>query len=462
MVSLATVRLLTELLNADEVGQYYLLLTLLALFNFVVFNPFGQYYSRCLIRWKHQGDILNATFVVFILRLLGTLLCLGILVPMFIALDYARYYTLPELLTFFLFSLLAGFHGVLLSAINILGDRIRFAIIGSLTLLLGLSFSLVIVGSISERAIGWLYGVAMSQILFSIVLFKYLVRDSALSIEKIKAVLQSHNLSSKLYFLVPVALTLFLQWGQNISYRIVIEAKYSVEILAYLGLGMAIARNIFNTVESLVNQVYMPSYLRSIAYASYLERSAAWNQLTFYVMPIYIVLAIFALSTSFHLPVILTSEEFYSISLYIALGVVAEFLRVSANLVYMVSQSEMKTTPTMMPYIIGFLLTIASLLAFDLSNNIWLIAVLISIAYGVLLLLLWASMRRLLGIKINLPRLTKAAIASLPLLILLAIPAGSEESTVTFIISLSTVAIGCAYFCLVVYLMMRSKLPTAN
>ena len=462
MVSLATVRFLTELLDAEEVGQYYLLLTLLALFNFVFFNPVGQYYGRSLIRWKHQGDVLNATVIALLLRFLGVLFCIVILVAIFTTLDYTVYYKLSEFLLFFLLSLLAGIHGVLLSAVNILGDRLRFTIIGSLTLIVGLLLSLVIVSSIHERAIGWLYGIAISQIIFSILLFKCVVKDSSLSINKLKSALDARYLRNTLYFLIPISLTLFLQWGQNVSYRIIVEAKYSIEVLAYLGIGMAIANNIFNAVESLVNQIYTPVYFKDITHSSRSGRSAAWNQLAFHAIPIYIVLATLVLCTSLHLPVVLTSEKFHGVSLFIALGVLVEFLRVSTNLVYMISQSEMRTVPTVLPYAIGFLITITSLLVFDVSTNIWLIAILLSIAYVVILLLLWINMRKLLQVQIDVARLFRAILASLPLSLLIIIPTGVEGTTKTFLISLGALAIGGIYFCVVVYVMMQSKFEAAE
>jgi O-antigen/teichoic acid export membrane protein len=44
IIALVSIRILTELLSEQEVGNYYLLLTVLTLFNFAFLNPLGQYY----------------------------------------------------------------------------------------------------------------------------------------------------------------------------------------------------------------------------------------------------------------------------------------------------------------------------------------------------------------------------------------------------------------------------------
>ena len=142
IIALASIRILTEVLSEQEVGNYYLLLTVLAFFNFSFLNPLGQYYGRYLIKWKDGKNLFNATRVLLVLRTSGILLALFVSYGVYQVFEYDRYYTLNEFLLFIFISLTAGIHGVLLSAINVLGSRIKFVTYTILSLFFGLLFIL--------------------------------------------------------------------------------------------------------------------------------------------------------------------------------------------------------------------------------------------------------------------------------------------------------------------------------
>ncbi len=97
---LVSIKILTTLLSQEEVGNYYLLITILTLFNFAFLNPLGQYYGRYLIHWEHNKNLLNATNVLLFLRVSAIVFSLFVAFGVYEILGYDKYYNLTDFLLF--------------------------------------------------------------------------------------------------------------------------------------------------------------------------------------------------------------------------------------------------------------------------------------------------------------------------------------------------------------------------
>ncbi len=443
---LVSIKILTTLLSEEEVGNYYLLLTILTLFNFAFLNPIGQYYGRHLIQWEHSKNLLNATNVLLFLRVSAIVFSLFVAFGVYKVFGYDKYYDLSDFLLFIFISLVAGTHGVLVAAVNSLGDRVKFTIYMVSTLVVGLILSLSIVNFIDKSGMGWLYGLAITQLIFSIGLYKFVVKNNDFSLQRVKVAFQKDYMKKIAIFIIPVTITLFLQWGQNQSYRFIIEAKYSLEALAFIGVGLAVSAAIFSAVESLATQFYHPIYLRKITYTSKKDRAKVWNELASYMIPIYLILAFYVMILSPYLTKLLVSSKFYEAYIYAMFGAMIEFFRVITNLVYNVSQSEVKTNTTILPYTIAFILTISSLYFFDMSEKLWMIPLFVGLANGVIFFLLFKNMKKLLDIKIDFINILKSFVLVLPLFLVLLIPNSQDLLQTILIISISGI-----YFIFLIY-----------
>ena len=414
LIALVSIKILTEVLSTKEVGNYYLLLAVLTFFNFTSLNPLGQYYGRHLISWEGSKNLLNATNVLIVLRVIAIVISLLVAYAVFEYFEYHKYYTLTEFLLFIFIALVSGTYLVLLSAVNTLGNRIKFIKYMVATLAVGLLLSLIIVFFIEKSGIAWLYGIVISQLLFIVPVYNFLVKDNRFSSSKIQSTVTKEYIKKVSYFLIPITITLFLQWGQNISYRFIIEAKYSIEILAFIAVGLSVSGAIFSAVEGLATQYFNPIYLRQITNASKEERTIAWNELAGYMLPVYILLTVFVMSLAPYLMKILVAEKFHDAYIYVIFGASIEFFRVLTNMVYLVSQSELKTHTTIVPYAIGFLISIMTLYFMDFSHNLWSIPIVLTMAYGIILVILFSNMKKLLPIQINFASIGKALLLSIP------------------------------------------------
>jgi len=453
IVALASIKLLTVMLSQKEVGNYYLLLSVLSLFNFSFLNPLSQYYGRHLIHWRANENILNATIIILILRMVAIILSVSAAFFIFYFFEYEKHYEIENFLFFIFLSLVAGVHGVLLSAVNNLGDRISFTIYGVLTLAVGLLFSVFMILFNNASGMGWLYGVAISQLIFSVFLYRLVVKNNSFSLKVIIGSFRKTYVKKVFFFVVPVAVTLFFQWGQSQSYRFIVESKYSIEALAFIGVGLAISAALFGVIESLATQYYNPLYLRKITHANTKDRAAAWNELANYMMPIYLVFTLYVIALSPYLTKLLVASKFHDSYVYVMIGAVIEFFRVAANLVYKVSQSEVKTNTTVIPYAVGFIFTISSLLLFDMSQQLWGIPLLIALANGIILFFLFKCMKKMLNIQVDFISLVKSFVFAAPLCLTFLI-----KNNDTLLQSLLVVALSSVYLLFILGIMMKHKL----
>ncbi|MCG6202405.1 hypothetical protein, partial [Psychromonas antarctica] len=107
-IALLSIKLLTSILSEQEVGQYYLLLTIIMLFDFSLLNPVGQYFGRHVIGWQYSGRLSVATNSLLFIRLLAILFSIFIAYLAYLQFDYNQYYDLSEFLLFIFMSLFSG------------------------------------------------------------------------------------------------------------------------------------------------------------------------------------------------------------------------------------------------------------------------------------------------------------------------------------------------------------------
>lgn len=54
---LALIRLITSVLDINDVGTYYLFLSIYLFFSMSLFNPYGQYMTRNLYEWQSENSL---------------------------------------------------------------------------------------------------------------------------------------------------------------------------------------------------------------------------------------------------------------------------------------------------------------------------------------------------------------------------------------------------------------------
>lgn len=451
-----TLRLITEMLSEEQVGVYYIFVTVVSLLAFGFFNPLGQFYGRHLIHWQQTASLKTATNAMLILRCAAMPFALLLAVIIFYAMDYQQYLSLAGFTILIFISLLALTHGVLLNAINVLVSRITFAVYSVLTLITGLILSIIFI-RLYQTAIAWIYGLALAQIIFSFILYKLIVFNQKFSLVKIQRALNKDYIKRFILFIFPVTITLFLQWGQSTSFRFIVEDLYSVKVLAFVSVGMALSGAIFSALESLAAQFYMPLYLKKITNATQQTRTLAWNELASTMLPIYIAVAVYVIAFAPYLTKLLVAGKFQDAYIYTMIGAFIELFRVTTNLVYLVSQSEVKTKGTITPYLVGFLIMIASLYSIDVSEPLWKIPALLAFSYLATLIIMVYNMIKLLPIEIDVSIAVKMLMLASPLLLV-----NLSAIELSIFNAFFVLGAGGIYLLLIQYFLLKTKIKNMS
>ena len=166
IISLVAIRILTNFFSPEEIGNYYIVLALLAFFNLVLLNPPGMYFGRHLLQWQRSKNLLNALMVFILWMVVVAVVSVPISIFLYYGLGYSTKFNLELFLIYiFIAILISTIHRNVLYGINTLGYRKQFVIYLISTLLVGLICSVSIVYFYHKFALGWLIGVVLSETL---------------------------------------------------------------------------------------------------------------------------------------------------------------------------------------------------------------------------------------------------------------------------------------------------------
>ena len=453
LIALVAIRILTTFLSPEEVGNYYIILALLAFFNLVLLNPPSMYFGRHLLQWQRSKNLLNALFVFVLWIIIVAIVAIPVSMSIYYWLGYEARFDLDLFLIYiFIAIIISTIHRNVMYGVNTLGYRKEFVIYLISTLLIGLVFSASIVYFYYEFALGWLMGIILAEALMLYLIFKFFIQKNRLDINKIKLTLSKDKLNKILSFTLPVCVTTFLFWGQTTAYRFIVDYQYSAEVLGYLAVGLAISSAIFGAVESISMQYFNPIFLKKILDASKDKRSKAWNDIAKQIVPIYIITAFFTVAMSEVLINILVDKKFHESYIYTMLGVGVEFFRVMTNLVYNVSQSERKTKYTVKPYLLGFIVSLGILIVTNFGTNYFMIPIVLGGAYFLVFIYMYSNMKKLLDIHIEV-KMLKMLLLTLPFSIVYFIDVASLGTALNLFV-ISTFGI---YFLYVIWIEVKKK-----
>ncbi|MDX4035710.1 hypothetical protein Q6A69_05160, partial [Aliarcobacter skirrowii] len=62
IIALLSIKIATKYLEPIEMGNYYLIMSIVGLYGFFLINPVGQYINRNTHRWYEEKKIMNVFF----------------------------------------------------------------------------------------------------------------------------------------------------------------------------------------------------------------------------------------------------------------------------------------------------------------------------------------------------------------------------------------------------------------
>ncbi len=351
LFGIVTIKIITQIFNQKEVGLYYLILSIVQFYNLVFLNPFNSYYSRNIIDYYKANKLTQASFFLVLFYLGCGLLSILIsfLTFNYFDLDINIYYFI---IFIFLSIIISTVLRNLLQVLNSFDELKKYTLINIISIFSSLIFSLILIFYYEKKIISWLFGIILSESIILLFLSKYirLPVKSQLRFTKKRSIY--------FYFFYTNNVNYTVLWIQSYSYRFVIKNQFLIENVAFATIGYSIASLSFSTVETLAGNYYKKNILSNISDFSKSKLTYIWNLTTSRTFFIYIITCFLILSISKPSLYLITDMIYLNSSLkFVYLGIITEFFRVVNNQFILISNYSKQTKKSILPHLIGGLLT---------------------------------------------------------------------------------------------------------
>lgn len=451
LLTLITVRIYTNILSTVEVGNLFLINSMVGLFALTMVNPVGMYINRKLHKWADEKTIISYFFIFNLYLMVISILSLIIVYMLNKSFGIGSSIDLKLLSLFIMLNLYFNtWNQTIIPSLNMLNYRRSFVAFTLTTMTLGLVFSVILVKAINSSAVLWLSGQLIAQVVMTLGAFVYFkkvtktVFDSGFT----KSVVTKGNLGYLMTFALPLSITTFFMWVQSQSYRMIIEKYIGLEFLGMIGVGLGIAASISVAVESLAQQVYYPVYYREINTSDPAKRALAWNKMAQLTIPIYVSLTLLVSCIAPYLVKILVNEKFSQAYIFVIYGSWVEMFRMTTNVLSSVAHSELQTRSLIKAYFTGGLIaTIGVVYGSKADSYQQVIPTVLVLSGFATMIIMYIDMKKLMKISIDFKRIGKSIGYALPFSITLLY----HPKLVNMLISILMVASFGLYFVLSQY-----------
>ena len=369
IVSIATLRAITTFFEKNEIADYYLIYSIIFFYTYVTLGGFSAYFNRHLIESESHPHSQFTRYMrqVFLLGFMGIPINY-LTLDFFINIENEKIF----LVIFIIFSNVT-FSTILrnlLTSINIYQNVKFFVLFNLLSLIFGIVLAVVITLNFEASIENWFIGLIIGEWLVLPVVYLRFRKLCNVTKKLSKQIYLPISTTAVLKFCGPLALTNLLVWSQMHAYRIITDKKIGSDLMSDLAVAIGVALAIFSMVETVVNQYFYPSLLRSIVDKPQAERVKIWVRIFKKGTIIYTNLAVFVMCSAQSLLILLTDKKFHDVYILTSFAAFMELGRVINNLFLLLFQSEKRTDLTILPYFVGAVTLLVCLLVFEIEATI--------------------------------------------------------------------------------------------
>ncbi|MBU0952193.1 MAG: hypothetical protein KKH91_05145 [Elusimicrobia bacterium] len=461
VAAVISLRLLTTFLLPNEVGRYYIILSVIAWFGGVFINPICMYVSRKLIEWNLEGLSRKymLKFAVYLIYITAFSLILTLIfLKLFGIGTNVSYFWMSSILVGNL--LFVTLTGTMLNNLNILGHRIYFVLFTNLTLWFGLAISILLVKFFSPQAEYWIFGSIISNVI--ILLFSAFILWKMLNVSTNNDDLPYKNDKSFSFlvvfkFSIPLAVTVCFYWLHTQSYRFILGFNSQENLVGLFAAGYSVAAGIMIAFENLFGQFYNPYFFNQIANKDKQQKAIAWNKYADCFIPSIVIMGVFISCSAHFLIKIFVGSKFQNVP-YIVLGAaLIETVRLIGSSYYMAALAQIDMKILVVPQFIGAAIVLLGIFTTLQINPFASIIISMLLGYIVTVVLVDLKLKNELPVKFPWVRFFKSFSLMIPFIVLtllltILIPIPNFKQ------SLLVVCFGGVYMILAQYIISKSWL----
>jgi len=411
VIAIASVRIMTSVLEPKDYGIYALLVAFQGFCGLFLINPVGQHINRHTHAWWDDGTLLKrlAGYNIYVLAISA-----GIAVV--VTLWWLTYPTTDKNLVAGLLAAAAvsatvfwgTWNTTLVPILNMIGFRGGSVAWMTVSSIVGLAFSTMFAHQY-HTAMSWVMGQALGMAVGAIGAGVMLRGHQAVravatnSPSEFASLLNRHTI---LTYCLPLAAATGFMWLQNTGYRFWVGGVWGAAELGILVIGLNISSQLWSIVESLAMQFLNPYFFRHITEAkSDFQMAAVLSDMVNIMWPLYAIFAGFNMLFASSLLVVLTNDRYHSAVAFVMLGALIEFARCTTNLWSYAAQIQRRTTKVILPYGLGALIVWLGALGVSyFKSDLKILAITLVISSVVTCAAMFMLMQRMLPVVLDVRR----------------------------------------------------------
>jgi len=402
LIALISIKVATKLLDASELGNLYLILSIVGFFSLFLVNPIGQYINRKTHQWHEEANLINVLYVFNIYIIALSIFSIFITYTLY-NLSIGNNIDLTYFICFIvLFIYFTTWNQTIIPMINMLGGRVTFVLFTLSSQLLFLALAYLLINIFGAFGVFWFLGQVIAFGIVAIIAIIFFIKQIQNNFDFTLAhkMINIENLKEVLKFSAPLSIGVLFFWVQTQSYGIIIEKYIGSEFLGYFGVGMAIALAISSAFETVIMQYLYPQMYKSMKDEN--KFSIMMSNILNLIIPIYFLLAIFVSIFAVYIMTILVDIKYYDSYIYTVFGVWISFFRMSSNMLANIAHATLKTKELIYPYITGGIIAVIGVTLSTNSEHYKLYIPLSLLLAGIIsFVFMYIKMNRLVGIDLN-------------------------------------------------------------
>jgi len=418
LIALISIKVATKLLDASELGNLYLILSIVGFFSLFLVNPIGQYINRKTHQWHEEANLINVLYVFNIYIIALSIFSIFITYTLY-NLSIGNNIDLTYFICFIvLFIYFTTWNQTIIPMINMLGGRVTFVLFTLSSQLLFLALAYLLINIFGAFGVFWFLGQVIAFGIVAIIAIIFFIKQIQNNFDFTLAhkMVNIENLKEVLKFSAPLSIGVLFFWVQTQSYGIIIEKYIGSEFLGYFGVGMAIALAISSAFETVIMQYLYPQMYKSMKDEN--KFSIMMSNILNLIIPIYFLLAIFVSIFAVYIMTILVDIKYYDSYIYTVFGVWISFFRMSSNMLANIAHATLKTKELIYPYITGGIIAVIGVTLSTNSEHYKLYIPLSLLLAGIIsFVFMYIKMNRLVGIDLNIKNVFLIILYSTPLLL---------------------------------------------
>ncbi len=366
LLSLASVRLMTTILNPSEVGRMNIIDGALTWSSLFFLTPVSLYIQRNLHAWDSWGKLRAYVLCYYTsyMGLVSVLFATGLLIIVWLGglgTDVSSMWIMGLVFGSILLSILGR---ELVNILNLFKHRVSFVLLTNFALGLGLFCSILLARVCSAKAEYWYSGQILGWVvLLPIAIFLFLrVVHKVPDVSTSMVGAQDITINDVLKFAGPLSVYGVFYWLQTYAYRFILVRFGDSAAVGLFTTNFSIGAMPMVIFGSIFGEYYQPIFYKSIATDNTHQRVEAWNEFASAYLPSIILMGTF---TAFAGPIfarILAGKDFHSAAWVAAWGAIYTSILLVNSALNMTTWASLRTKDLIKPTAVGAGIAVGSTL----------------------------------------------------------------------------------------------------